>query len=193
MPAAIVNVRFVARLAIRVFSIVGENARDDPLDKFSTVPLEPPGNVWAAAQGFAATKVGRTAGLMSSTLPVSVRAPDPPSVIPPAAEPHLIPTVAVESAIRTWPSVPTGKRALAVENVKRSPFVVNGDEPPPIEAQPVAFPFARMPVGACPVEQSVGVPANELAVAALPVVLWFRVGMSPAMSVRPPTVVPPVV
>ena len=49
-------------------------------------------------------------------------------------------------------------------------------EPPPIAAQPVAFPFAKMPVGAFPELQSVGVPAKAVAVAAFPVVFWFRVG-----------------
>ena len=52
--------------------------------------------------------------------------------------------------------------------------------PPPIEAQPVALPEGSIPVGANPVEQSVGVPANAVAVAALPVVFWLSVGMSPA-------------
>jgi hypothetical protein len=45
-------------------------------------------------------------------------------------------------------------------------------EPPPIAAHPVAFPLARTPVGAFPVEQSVGVAASAVAVAALPLVLF---------------------
>jgi hypothetical protein len=48
--------------------------------------------------------------------------------------------------------------------------------PPPIVAHPVAFPFARIPVGAFPVEQRVGADASAEAVAAFPVVLWLRVG-----------------
>lgn len=50
-----------------------------------------------------------------------------------------------------------------------------------MDAQPVALPDAVIPVGAFPVEQRVGVAARavaaaaRVAVAALPVVLWFRV------------------
>jgi hypothetical protein len=40
--------------------------------------------------------------------------------------------------------------------------------PPEIEAHPVAFPFARIPVGAFPVEHKVGVAARLVAVGALP-------------------------
>ena len=42
--------------------------------------------------------------------------------------------------------------------------------PEEIEAQPVALPLARIPVGAVPVEHRVGVDAKADAVAALPVV-----------------------
>lgn len=44
-------------------------------------------------------------------------------------------------------------------------------ELPESEAQPVALPLARMPVGALPVEHRVGVDARAVAVAALPVML----------------------
>jgi hypothetical protein len=53
----------------------------------------------------------------------------------------------------------------------KSPNCWNIDAPPLAAAQPVAFPFARIPVGACPVGQIVGVDARAVAVAALPVVL----------------------
>jgi hypothetical protein len=45
--------------------------------------------------------------------------------------------------------------------------------PPPMLAQPVALPLARMPVGACPVLHRLGVLASAVAVAALPVVDAF--------------------
>ena len=51
-----------------------------------------------------------------------------------------------------------------------------------ILAQPVALPLERIPVGAWPVVQSVGVPAKAVAVvavAALPLVLAALFGMSP--------------
>jgi hypothetical protein len=43
--------------------------------------------------------------------------------------------------------------------------------------QPFEFPFAKIPRKACPEVQGVGVAARAEAVAALPVVFWFRVGM----------------
>ena len=55
-----------------------------------------------------------------------------------------------------------------------------------ILAQAVALPFARIPVGAEPVEQRVGVPDNAaavVAVRALPVVFAALFGMSPETSV----------
>jgi hypothetical protein len=67
---------------------------------------------------------------------------------------------------------------LVVKSGERVPALklVTEPDPPPIEAQPVALPFARMPVGALPVEQRVGVEARAVAVAAFPVVFWFNVG-----------------
>ena len=41
-----------------------------------------------------------------------------------------------------------------------------------------------IPVGACPVEQLVGLDASAVAVAAFPVVLWFSVGTSALTSAR---------
>lgn len=55
-----------------------------------------------------------------------------------------------------------------------------------IAAHPVALPLAKMPVGALPVEHSVGVAVKApavVAVAALPVVLWFNVATRAAASV----------
>lgn len=71
---------------------------------------------------------------------------------------------------------------VAVATVPDTPLAVVTDtvvtvpEPPPMMAHPVALPFARTPVGALPVVQSVGVAAKAVAVAALPVVLWLNVG-----------------
>ena len=48
----------------------------------------------------------------------------------------------------------------------------------------MALPFAKIPVGASPVEQRVGVEARAEAVPALPVVLWFSVGTSAATMAR---------
>jgi hypothetical protein len=50
-------------------------------------------------------------------------------------------------------------------------------------AQPVALPVAVTPVGALPAEHSVGVVASAVAVAALPVVDWFSVGMRAVLTV----------
>lgn len=65
----------------------------------------------------------------------------------------LLVTVDAVAAIGTWVAVMPERPLL------------------PIAAQPVALPLARIPVGAWPVVQRVGVLARAVAVAALPVVL----------------------
>ena len=74
------------------------------------------------------------------------------------------------------------------------PLVCNvGPLPPEGVKHPVALPFARTPVAACPVVQVLGVAASAVAVAALPVVLFVRAPSaftSLAASVCPLTAVP---
>lgn len=96
------------------------------------------------------------------------------------------------------PETPFGaaRKVLAVSLVAVTasvPLAVNGDpltvnhegNDNPTEfkstAHPVALPFEMTPVGAEPVAHSVGVAPSD---AALPVVLWFRVGMSAATIAR---------
>jgi hypothetical protein len=63
---------------------------------------------------------------------------------------------------------------------------------PVLAAQPVALPFARMPVGEYPVEQRVGVEANAVAVAALPVVLAAMVDGRSAETIARGVIAPEV-
>src|ERR1700677_410722 len=62
----------------------------------------------------------------------------------------------------------------------------------PNTAHPVALPLVKIPVGACPAEQSVGNVASAVAVAALPLVLAgkgagrVRLGRMPVTTLVPP-------
>src|ERR1700722_7896059 len=77
-----------------------------------------------------------------------------------------------------------GRKLRVVAVAPAEPLAVMGSPlPPVIDAQPVALPFARIPVGALPVVQSDGAEARAVAVAALPVVFWFHVG-APVAFVR---------
>src|SRR6185312_3588489 len=81
---------------------------------------------------------------------------------------------------------------VAVATVPETPFAVTTETavtvPVPVGVKhPTAFPFAPTPVAATPAPQFVGVDASAVAVAALPVVLWFSAGMSAATIERSPT------
>jgi len=94
----------------------------------------------------------------------------------------------IDSASVVLTVVPSSIREESTMVVEFDAFgrwvAVNPDiPPPPIEAHPVALPLAKIPVGAWPVVQREGFAASAVAVAALPVVLWFRVGMSAANGV----------
>jgi len=94
-----------------------------------------------------------------------------------AAARFAVPVISNFSVDVAFTGVAVKPAALTVEATKFSKdwlvlFVpmVCSVRPLAIDAHPVALPLARMPVGAEPVEQSVGVPDSAAAVAADPVV-----------------------
>jgi hypothetical protein len=114
-------------------------------------------------------------------LPVPAGSEMAVGVVPFVLKPRhvMIPAPSVEHPVSTFKSAAALPMTTAFAVKAPAVCVTVPVPPPPIAAHPVAFPLARTPVGACPVEHSVGAAARAVAVAALPVVFWFHVGADP--------------